>query len=106
MFKDYLMERENKVYVEYDYGFAIYTIEDSYIYMSDVYIKPDERNKGLHNKVADDIVKIGKDNNCTYIVTTAALEDKNLQRSKKIIIDYGFVPLKINNGLIWYIKEI
>jgi len=106
LYAEYIKEREGKEYKELEFGFFIYEINKPYIYLSDVYIKPEDRKEGKCKEIVDMVKTIGIENNCEKILTTYCIDDPNKDRSRKVIELCGFNYLKINNTLVWFEKDI
>lgn len=106
LYAEYIKEREGKEYVETEFGFFVYEIYKPYIYLSDVYIKPEMRKLGKCKEVVELVRQIGIENNCDKILTTYCIDDPNKERSRKVIELCGFTYLKTNNTMIWFEKDI
>lgn len=100
------MEREGKFYKELDFGFFVYELDEPYIYLSDVYIKPELRKEGKCKEIVRLVESIGRENNCNKLITTYSLEDENKDRSRQVIQNCGFNYLKVYNTLVWFEKDI
>ncbi len=108
LYAEYLKERENKELLEKEFGFCVYEILGQYMYLSDVYVTKDNRKKGLCKKLVDEVVSIGKEKNCKYILTSFCLKANNWEISRKVIRQCGFKFYRKdkNNKMIYTIMEI
>lgn len=105
-YKMYLKERENSEVLDHEYGFAIYTILDESIYLSDIFVVPEKRRSKVCYDMADSVSKIGRDNGCKYILGTIDANVSGVERSVEVLKNYGFKVFKVENSLVWYKKEI
>jgi len=108
LYAEYIKERENKDLIEKDYGFCTYEILGQYVYLADVYVSKDERQKGLCKDLVEEVVRIGKENGCKHILTSFCLKATNWEISKKVIKQCGFKFHRKDkvNKIIYTIMEI
>lgn len=106
MLWDYIKERENKEIVETDFGFALYEVDKNVIYLSDIYVVPEQRNAKKVYEIADIVTTIGRERNCNILMGSIDPKLDTADRSRKVLSNYGYVFVGHNSGLDWYKKEI
>lgn len=100
----YFNEINNNRYIDYteDY-FITYAVRDNDCVLEDIYIVPEKRGTGLLKDIIEKMVTKGKEHNCTYLVGTAKTNDAT---SIKGHIKTGFVFLKEENNIIYFVREL
>jgi GNAT superfamily N-acetyltransferase len=108
MYKEYLKEREGKDVIETDYGFVIYELSDDCIYLTDMYVMPEKRNKGLTTVLDGKVKRVGKENGCTKMLTSLCTKANNWKHSLKAIKNQKYKLYKTDKAtnMIYFIKEI
>lgn len=107
LFAEYKKEREGKETIEKEYGFLTYLTKDGFLYIEDIYIRPDFRLQGFGKKLTDEAVYIAKKyHGCNKLLGTIDAKDESAHDSLMALIAYG---LKIQNNdgrLLWFVKDI
>lgn len=103
---EYVKEREGKEVVECEDGFALYEITGNVIYLADIYVVPEKRRSRVCYELADKVVEIGKENNCTILLGSIDPNLETKEQSEKVLINYGYKYLGHEKMLDWYKKEI
>lgn len=71
---------------------AYYTWAGKAIYLDDLFVTADQRNKGIGDKLLDDIISIAKDSNCKRVVWQVSDWNKKAQafyKRKGAVIERG-----------------
>ncbi len=91
MYLEYLRERTDDELVESEYGFATYRfVEDgAAVYIVDIFVRPEYREKGIAGQMADEIAKIAKDKGCRAMIGTTQPSAKGSTVSLQALIGYG-----------------
>jgi len=107
-YADYLMERTEDRIIETDIGFATYRFipETKSVYIIDLYIHPDHRQKGKASALADSIVAIAKQRGCTELLGSVVPSNKGSTSSLKVLLGYGMRLKSSANDFIVFCKEI
>lgn len=106
LYKQYIKEREGKDIVSDDNGFATYKVNplcNSSIYVIDVYVVPEKRQKRIASTYLNKIVD---KTDCNFLVTSCDESANKWEDSEKAIVGYGFKFRKKEGTLRWYVKEI
>lgn len=108
LYADYLKERTYDEIVEFDYGFATYRYidEGKSVYIVDIYVTPEAREKGYAAKMADQIAAIAKERGCTSMVGTVAPSAKGSSISLEVLMSYGMRLQSAANDCIIMRKDI
>lgn len=103
----YIRERTNDLILETPEGFATYRyLNDATVYIIDIFVLSDFREKGVAAKMADEIVKEAKARGCTELVGTVVPSMKNSTISMKVLLGYGMKLRSAGPDLIVFGKEI
>lgn len=107
LYADYLLERTNDRIIETSEGFATYRfVNEKSVYIVDIYIKPEFREKHFAASLADEIVKIAKTKGCTELIGSIVPSTKGSTRNLKVLLGYGMTLNNAQNDFIVFRKEI
>ena len=106
LYARYLLEREDLHTLEEEYGFASYKFGDDYVYITDIYVLSDIRQKGLASALADKIAEIASKNGKTRLIGSVDVSANNCTESAKALLGYGFKLHNVEQNLIYFVKEI
>ena len=106
LYADYVFERQGKATVEFEHGFATYGINGKEVYIEDIYVHPEHRKTGLAAKLADEIARLAKINGCVTMVGTVDPKARGGTTSLRVLLGYGMTLHSVQNGLIYFVKEI
>ena len=112
LWSQYLQERLGKHVLERDEGFAVYSFVPWYdkvaVYIEEIYVTPNAREKRLASDMADEIGKLAKEAGCDVMVGSVAPNANGATRSLKVLLGYGFQLAAIDptNNLIMFSKDI
>lgn len=105
-YSDYIKERENKQYVEFENGFIVYKIVDKECYLSDMYINKNTRGGDEVKNYISALVEIGKKNDCENITANIYLNDSGANRTLRAALKLDFKIIQANNNVIVIAKNI
>jgi hypothetical protein len=107
LFADYISERENKGIIEDANGFAsFYKLNDSVVYVEDVYVVPTMRKKKVASGYVDKIVELSKGQGFKSVYTTVKPSANGSTDSLHAILNYGFKLKASDKDAILFEKEI
>jgi len=108
LYAEYIKEREGLSLIEKDYGFCTYVVVNDYIYIVDIYIKKDKRNKRLAEDLTNEVIELGRELDCKYVMGSFCLDTKNWKVGKAFVKSQGFKYLNKDkkNNMIFVSKEI
>jgi predicted GNAT family acetyltransferase len=106
LYADYLKERENFEIIENEMSFASYQIQGESLYIKDIYILPELRGQGMATDLADQIVMIGKEKGCKFIIGTVSPKDPEATRNLKVLLAYGFHLFRSTEDLIYFMRDL
>lgn len=87
-------------------GFANYKIVSPECYIQDIYVRPGFRNKHVASQLANKITQIAKSKGCKILIGSVVPTYKFADRSRKVLLGYGFKFGKILNGTELYRKDV
>ena len=107
LYGDYLRERTFDEIIETEKGFATYRfMDDSCVYIIDIYVKPEFRKSGAASDIADTIVEIAKKRGCYKLMGSVVPSTKGSTTSLKVLLGYGMSLESSSNDFIIFSKEI
>lgn len=109
MWLDYVKERTNKKVAKIaDSGFAIYYhyASEKSLYLEDIYVVPDKRQTKVGVTLLNMIIEEARKAKVFSILGSIDPETNNSDISLKAMLNYGFKPYKISNGLLFLKKEL
>lgn len=105
-FARYKEEREGKEVLENEHGFATFLFEDDYVYVEDVYIIPESRQKGEASSFIYQIEDLAKDRDVFKVMVTVDVRTNGANQSILAILHHGFNVISSDKNVIYFIKEI
>lgn len=104
---NYIEEEWGRKVVEFSYGFYSYNFfkETGEFLVGDLYVAPEERNKGLGIVLANAIEKNARDMGATHLSCVITVKP-NATRLIKGYTLFGFEIKSADNGQIIMIKEL
>lgn len=102
----YLNERYGHESIEEDWGFVTYKIVPPFIALEDLYIVPEQRQRGAGTKALKKIEDIGRAHQATHVWAQVQLMDRGSTESMKAILAVGFKMIEAQNNRIVLHKEI
>lgn len=110
LYGQYLAEITNDLIIEDEFGFATYRyLSETQVYIIDIYVRPEFRNKNMASKYADKVVAIAKakyPSMVSLIGTVNLSANKNPTSSIKALLGYGMTLDSAANNAIFLRKEI
>lgn len=106
-YADYIRERTNKSIIETEAGFVVYLYTDkTTVYIEDIFITKDNRNKHLASELADKVILEAKERGCTKALGSVVPSANGSTTSLKVLLAYGMTLDNIQNDFIILRKEI
>ncbi len=102
----YISEREAAEVYETSKGFAIYRIEQQTVYLQDIYVQPQHRNKHTATDIADAVCTIAKERGCRQVLGSVCPTARNANDSLRILLAYGMKLLSSQNNIVFFSKEL
>lgn len=106
MFKEYFKELKNLEVYESENGFVLYRIQPPYLYIRDIYVKPEHRRSHLAATMADGLAEFAKTLGCTHMLGDVEPSNQGATASVKVLLAYGMSVAEANQDEIIFIKEI
>lgn len=107
MIKEYFKELKGLDIFEEEHGFILYRIQPPYLYIHDMYIKPEMRQTGVARDMADRLCAAAKDHlQCTHLMADIQPSNRTATLSMKVLIAYGMEIVEANHDEIILTKEI
>lgn len=111
LYSQYMQEREGKLVLEEDHGFAVYsfltdTKGDKAVYLQDIFVTKAFRQSGLATQMADKVAVLAKEAGCIKMYGTVSPNAKGCTDSLKVLLAYGFQLSNTTNELIAMVKDI
>lgn len=109
LYAQYLTERTEDHILEDKFGFATYRfLNENQVYIIDLYVVPNFRNRNIAANYADQICKIAKETHpcMNTLIGTVNPSAKGATESVKVLLAYGMVVDSSSNNVIVFRKEI
>lgn len=110
-FLKYMKEREGLKEISNDHGFLLYKFlyQDKKIiglFISDYFVLPEFRRKGVAYKLADKVFEYCKAKGIKTVFCQSDIRANNHKISMLSILNFGFDILKIEGPIIHYFMEV
>lgn len=106
----YLEEFTNQYIIEDENGYATYKFEDDYVYIMDIFVVKEKREKKIASSYADKIAEIAKQKGYYQMVGSTNLEELKTEEAKKrsmlVLLSYGFNPWFADKNILYYKKTL
>jgi GNAT superfamily N-acetyltransferase len=107
LYGQYLKERTSTGIIETEEGFATFEyVNESIVYIKDLYIIPEKRKEGVATRLADKIVEEAVQAGRTQLLGSVDVTAKGAETSIKVLEAYGMKATKVAEPMIFYVKEI
>lgn len=108
MYSDYLYERTNDQIIETEDGFATFRYVNNFdtVYLIDIYVKPESRQKKIATGFADQIAAEAKEKGAKEMIGTVVPSAKNSTISLKVLVGYGMTLHQAGNDVIVFRKDL
>lgn len=107
LYADYLREKTTDSIKEIEQGFITYRyIDDKTVYIIDLYIRPDCRQKYVASGLADEVVEEARKKGCDKLLGSVIPSNKNSTQSLEVLLAYGMTLESSSNNFIFFKKEI
>lgn len=87
-------------------GFAIYHLHPDECYLEEIYVVPERRRDKIATKIADEVVKIAKENGISLLTGSVVPSANGASVSRKALESYGFKLYETQDDFEKYYKEI
>ncbi len=108
LYAKYIAEREGKLILETDEGFATYKFFEklSTVYIEEVFVLPEFRQTGIGAAFVDKISEIAQDAGYEKLLTSVCPAAKDSTTSLKAVLACGFELDSLSESLIYLSKPI
>ena len=106
MVLNYILERENVEYLEYEWGFMFVQKLPSHLYIQDIYVKPELRGKKYASKMLEEAEKIANLGGFKAVLGSCDPAAVGSTHSLKTMLSVGFELHSVNGNLIYLEKKL
>lgn len=106
LFADYIQERLGKEVIEDEDAFVTYFFQEDYVYVEDVYTRPESRRQGKIYKMVDKVAAIAKEKGYSKMLGSVVPSANNSTASLHVLLNYGFKLYSSDRNIIYFTKEI
>lgn len=106
LYADYIKERQDFECLENEYSFITYKKIDDFMFIEDLYIKPEARRKGEGFELGKKVEDIAKKLGCKALVTTVDTSTNNWEASLQGIFKFGFNLVNEDKTCLYFNKEL
>jgi GNAT superfamily N-acetyltransferase len=105
----YLENEEGKEVIYHDYGLIAYKVIGTELMITDFFIDPETRSKGLALTLSQEAEKFARRQKCVVMSCNVYINEKNkgmFPRKIALFTEFGFEVLEANNNIITMIKRL
>ena len=107
MIKEYFKELKNLEIYEEEHGFVLFRIQPPYVYIHDMYVKPEHRQSHYAKNMADKLLAAAKEEcGCTHLMADIQPSNHTATLAMKVLLAYGMEIKEVNHDEIILVKEI
>lgn len=109
MFFDYMEEEEGKKILKSDHAFIAYRVIGNELFVTDLFVKKEYRNRGHGLALAQTLPYVAKENKCVLITCNIFILPHNKDRAAekvRLYSKFGFSIESANNNVITMIMEV
>ena len=107
LYSEYVREHSDDEVIETEVGFGRYRfLNQTQVYIVDIYVRPDRRKSGAASAIADNIVELAKLRGCTELLGTVVPSAKNSTASLRVLLGYGMNLHAIEGNMVVFRKAI
>lgn len=108
LYAEYVRERTNDGVIEIEEGFITFRWlhNTKQVYIVDIFVRPDKRNKGFASVLADKVAEMAKVIGYTEVLGTVVPSTNHSTESLRVLLSYGMTLLSASNDLIVFKKDI
>lgn len=107
MYFEYLKEREGKEAYITKEGFFTYKVEEIFILLSDMYVKPEYRGQGVARGFMEVIYEMAKEYEVKMVVSSVDRSTNGSDLSRSMLIKEGFIEQpEVDTQFVYLIKDL
>jgi predicted GNAT superfamily acetyltransferase len=106
LYAQYMEELDGTEFIEYDWGFLSYRIEQNHVYIEDVYVIKSERGTNKWKKLWQDVEDVARSNGFNKVTGSVVPTRKNSTWMTKFMFKLGFKIYSSDINIIYFVKEI
>jgi DNA modification methylase len=106
LYREYLLERENIELIYDEDSFVTYKLFDDYLYVVDIYVKPESRRKGKSFEMGKTMDEKAKSLGYGKIMGSVCMSTSGWKISLEGLIKFGYSVDSVKGSMIYLIKEL
>lgn len=106
LYAQYIEERGGSLIIEKEWGFVTYEIQNETIFIVDLFVAKDFRIQGKARELGEEVMQIGREKGCKTLLGGWDPRALNSLDSLKAFIASGLKPLRIENGLVFFVRDL
>ena len=107
MYFAYIAERRPDCKVlKNEKGFAVYSYTDDYVYIEEIYVKPEFRKENIASQLSEAIQQEAKDNGCLRMLGSVSASAEGSTDSIRVLLAHGMTLMSSQDDLIWFYKDL
>lgn len=106
LYAEYIKEREGMSLYFIDHGFISYLLADNYLYIADMYVKPDYRRKGVGQELLNHVTDIAKKDKKKYILAQVDTSTNGFNASIDGMLKNNFEFYSSNEDVMHFRKVL
>lgn len=108
LYAEYLLEKENKQYIELDGGFITYLLipENRECFIETIFVTKSKRRSGLAAQLEQEVIKIAKEAGCIFLSGVVFPGSNDSTQAMKVMLQAGYTIHSCDGMKINIVKEI
>lgn len=106
LFAEYLEEFGSKQIIEDEHGFATFYKFNDGLYIEDIFVKKESRDKGCASRYADKIAHLAMEQDLKKLYGSVKPSAKGSTTSLRVLLAYGFKLHSSANDAVIFVKEL
>lgn len=106
LYAQYMKELDGTEFIEHDWGFVSYRVEQNHIYIEDVFVVESERGNNKWEKLWEDIENVARSKGFKRITGSVVPSRANSTWMTKFMFKLGFKIYSSDINIIYFVKEI
>ena len=106
LYADYIKERQGFECLENEHSFITYKKIDDFVFIEDLYIKPEARREGKGTELCEQVEDIAIELGCKALVTTVDMSTNGWEASLQGILKFGFNLVNQDKTCLYFNKEL
>ncbi len=106
LYAQYIKDRENLESIWEEGSFVTYRVLGKELFISDIFVTPNKRKKGLGGKLIHALEVVARSSECEVITANIFLGDQNANSTLSAAMNCGFKVIKSGSDVLLISKDV